>query len=883
MTRTLLRSIVIGTAACALGACGGFRITAGPVQPFSPAIRWGGRAVAVSVHPDQPAFMIAASESGGLFRSDTRGRTWVHVTDGPGRSVSVRDVEYVRARDRVRIIATTGIELHTASTGGIWISRNGGLSFNRPRDALPASGPRCPERTAAYGIGLDRSTDRIYVGTDCGYAFSDDGGDSWTHRVIDPSIPVDRARTQDRVLNIVADGNRVYALGKNGLYYSTNGGADWTAARRPMLRNLGFRDAPPRLAISPDSPDHAFLAIDTDSARLFVTTNDGRDWNSVRADPDGARQAIVLTTPHDYSRSSPAPARGYTLYWGNGPALFRAAISSLDPAAPSFAWQTVAIDHADIMDVAFDGRTGEPLLLASDGGVHLTGDGGASWRITGAGTGGFHALQVYGIAGQFQNRGGRYEHTDLYFGTHDNGLWYSIDGGTFWSEKGDPEGGGLGALRSVDDYSESWITGYRCATCFTFLTRSHFQDSRRWNDAGDGKLSQPMHLVGTRFIQFGTDTTRSPGRDSIPARREHYLYRSDRFDAAWGPTLQIDEPAYGTVKRSGTANPWLTYGVQTGWNADGSRTVKLRVVSGAGLPRGGPRLFDASIDLGSLGIRGYQFEWTPVFGVSPVNPNFIIAPDIVDGTVKVSIDGGLTWTEDAALRDVLTDSGRFELYARWNDGEAGGLLVNEISFLPENPNHILVGTRFSGIAHSGDGGLTWRRIPGSERIPHITGFFWDYPNGRVIVSSFGRGLWVLHFGRDEFDRIPDRTREVPPPDPTRETLRWRPRVTAVSVDGETAMNGMTLVRTGSDLVISGAGFAFSPDQRSIVRFRIDGAIVGEAFPDRDGRFRIRLPVRLTPGSWDVEIVQETAAGTLRDGVSFAVAAWGRRDGGTDRP
>ena len=52
------------------------------------------------------------------------------------------------------------------------------------------------------------------------------------------------------------------------------------------------------------------------------------------------------------------------------------------------------LDHLDPADIAFTLGHTEPLMLATDGGVHLTKDQGKQWTLTGSNVGGFVALQV---------------------------------------------------------------------------------------------------------------------------------------------------------------------------------------------------------------------------------------------------------------------------------------------------------------------------------------------------------------------------------------------------------------------------------------------------------------------------------------------------------
>lgn len=75
------------------------------IHPHQPGIQWGGRTVALDVHPDTPSGekALAASESGGLFRTSDGGDSWTHV-DGryPHR---LADVAYAPS-DPDTIIAT---------------------------------------------------------------------------------------------------------------------------------------------------------------------------------------------------------------------------------------------------------------------------------------------------------------------------------------------------------------------------------------------------------------------------------------------------------------------------------------------------------------------------------------------------------------------------------------------------------------------------------------------------------------------------------------------------------------------------------------------------------------------------------------------------------
>src|SRR6185436_6525547 len=89
----------------------------------------------------------------------------------------------------------------------------------------------------------------------------------------------------------------------------------------------------------------------------------------------------------------------FDIYFGDSIDLYRKTVSNSSPAT-SGSWKTLSLDHSDPSDIAFDTEQRMPILLASDGGVHVTTDKGASWKLAGGGYGGFTALQITEVTGQ---------------------------------------------------------------------------------------------------------------------------------------------------------------------------------------------------------------------------------------------------------------------------------------------------------------------------------------------------------------------------------------------------------------------------------------------------------------------------------------------------
>jgi hypothetical protein len=131
-----------------------------------------------------------------------------------------------------------------------------------------------------------------------------------------------------------------------------------------------------------------------------------------------------------------------------------------------------------------------------------------------------------------------------------------------------------------------------------------------------------------------------------------------------------------------------------------------------------------------------MFDWHSVFAVDPANSRHLVAPDIRNGVIKETIDGGMTWTPMTALTDLVTDSGRYLLW----DGDEYHMQVTFLGFDPYRAGRLWVGTRDNGVFHhetSGD-----FAFDGTHAIKYVTAVT-TTPGPVSYISSYGRGLWKL--------------------------------------------------------------------------------------------------------------------------------------------
>jgi hypothetical protein len=83
-----------------------------------------------------------------------------------------------------------------------------------------------------------------------------------------------------------------------------------------------------------------------------------------------------------------------------------------------------------------------------------------------------------------------------------------------------------------------------------------------------------------------------------------------------------------------------------------------------------------------------------------------------------------------------------------------------IGFDTYTRTRIVVGTETGGLVVSTDGGASWSRLAGTERITEATSFFFDQPDS-ALVSTYGRALWRFYWPTTRRPSIIDAASFVP--------------------------------------------------------------------------------------------------------------------------
>ncbi|MEA2325550.1 MAG: hypothetical protein QOE68_509, partial [Thermoanaerobaculia bacterium] len=641
----------------------------------------------------------------------------------------------IASLDPNTIIATAKDDFATVSGGGIWRSTDGGATWNRPLGWPPAG---CNGRPGASGISHMPLTRTFHVATDCGLAVSTDNGGSFTTKPLDPSNKMLFAvLVVNRTTGVAADNRRTWFL-NNGQWTPSLGGPD-----------NGGTFTPHAFASPSWAAPNIFYHAGRDR-RLWVSTTSGGAWRPMLTHCDalpagcGNREPFVRV-----GRGLDGDFTHLDVYYGDGFSIFRQAVTTLIPGGNLVDWrEATTMDHRDPADIAFTPGFEEPLMLATDGGVHLTPDKGKRWKLTGSNAGGFVALQVGEITGR--QVGGSTPHLDLYYATQDNDIKGSSDGGTTWNGSLCCEGAFLQADRANAAMVDGRVTGRRCDGCNLFDVQPHLGqgDPGLFHNAPNGNVNNqhakaPFQIVGPNYLQ----------PVSAPPNAEYWL--TGNRGSSWSLAFTVPGTHLGNILfAGGLANP-VTYVALD--NGTGAKLMRASGVSGSISVRPAD-----SMGIAKIGILATAQARYAVVGVDPRAPDHLLAHDLFTGT-KASRDGGLSWFPLPALDSVVSDAGRFPPSMNWRP------FVTTIAWDPANSCHILVGTMQNGVIRSADGGRTWAQVGGSKRATIVTSFFFP-PTGPIWMSTYGRGLWKVNVdrsptssGRCEFPKPRDGVVQPSPP------------------------------------------------------------------------------------------------------------------------
>jgi photosystem II stability/assembly factor-like uncharacterized protein len=434
---------------------------------------FAGRTISLALHPSNPNVVYAGSASGGLWRLTVTGDgeedySWERI--GTGFPVlGVGSIAIDPRNSRILYIGTGEVYGYQGQDGdlfgsfwmrirgnyglGILKSYDGGESWQKSLDWTKQ------QQRGVLSLAINPAhPDIVFAGTTEGIYRSKDAGETWScvHSVVmavDVKIdPVSPSIVYASCGNLATDGH--------GIYRSKDGGDSWTKLSTGLPESWTGKAKLDIYALTP-STIYADIANQRERIGLFMSEDSGDTWellstlegldfypgqgyysHFVRVNPINNQKIFIAKVGYLYSEDG---GRSFTM---PTPDIYDF-IS--DPTAA----------HGDIHAYVNFPRDPDSFYMAGDGGVHITKDGGRTFRGLNRG---YVNTQFY--------PGFSSSKTDPNFaigGMQDNGTAHYTGSSEwrYWVTRGD---GSYSAIDPTDNdivyQSSQWLTIYRSTNRF---------------------------------------------------------------------------------------------------------------------------------------------------------------------------------------------------------------------------------------------------------------------------------------------------------------------------------------------------------------------------------------------------------------------------------
>ncbi len=697
------------------------------VRLLGPA--WGGRASAAVGVPGDPRVYYVAAASGGVWKSSDGGQTFASIFDDQPIS-SIGSIAVAPSDPNVIYVGAgeANIRGNVAAGNGIYRSTDAGKTWTHVWSMEGQIG----------SLAIDPQNADVAYAAVLGHAFGPnpergvyrtrDGGKTWQQVLkkdadtgassvaVDPHNPrvvfAGLWQVRRRPWELVSGGPG------SGLYVSRDGGDTWK-----QLEGHGLPDGlwgKVGVAVAPSDGQRVYALIENADGGLFRSDDGGETWSRANADHRLRQRAWYYTT------LTVNPINAEEVWFPQVPLLKTIDGGRTIDFAKDF-------HHGDMHFAWLDPADPKRIIVANDGGVDLSLDGGQTWWAPPLPIGQFYHVSVdasvpFKVAGALQDIGtAQGPSNSLLEAGIRNADWYGVGGG-----------------------EAGWVVSDPADNHIVFAGEYGGYVSRHDNRTGESRHVgvYPNNASGHggedllyRF-QWTAPIATSPHDPRVLYHGANVLFRSPDEGTTWSaisPDLTRDDKS--KQKRSGGPITGDNTGVE----------IYCTIFTIAESPKEKGQIW-AGTDDGQVQVtRDGGVTWKNVTAGLKGLPEWatiaMIEPSHFDaGTAYVAADAHRLDDQRAYLWRT-TDFGA--TWARIDvkiDGKLeDGVYLRTVREDPTDKNALWLGTE-KGVRYSTDGGATWRKLQAG--MPTVAVSDLVLKDQSLVMSTMGRSMWILD------DRMP---------------------------------------------------------------------------------------------------------------------------------
>lgn len=685
---------------------------------------WGGRTRAFVIHPTDPNVMLAGGITGGVWRSENRGASWLPLTD-TFSNIAINVLE-IDPSNPLIVYAGTGEAYYRFwprhRGNGIMKSTDGGINWafleaTTTNDAFDWVG----DIEVSH-----RDPSRVYAANGTGVWVSTDGGASWG---AGPVLAAGgEVGCQELAIRSDRDPDVVFAScghdqSPDGAYRSTDAGVNWERVLPSGGESIGVVS----LAIAPSDQNLIYASVSDRSGNalgLFASTGEGASgtWE-LRSSPasgapnwSGYCRFPKLEGQGGYVTSLGVDPVDPNRLWIGGIDLFRSEDGGRSMRLASD-WNLDPVDgtpyvhadqHAVVFDPGYDGTSNKTVYFAHDGGLSRTEDDRATIEGGCRTLGGIQYDSVnngYGIA-QFVGGSVSSDGRIVIGGTQDNGTFrLDVDGPSDWVSIWGGDGG-----HSAMEPAGEWLVVSTYYGAFYRLTgEARTQRCSADADCADiGFLGDPK-VDGDELDSMEFYPPLEQGPNDVLWAAGRRIWRSTDVGANWVNVGSVGADIATTI----------------GLSVSDPNTAYVGTYSGPVY-----RSSDATAAAPT---------WSRIDAAFPATYISSIAVDPADpSTVFVAFK---TFEGQQLWRSV--GGGPFEPV----DGGLPETPVNAVAVNPRNSAMVYAGTDV-GVFESLDGGITWRVANENLATTIVSRLVFRTGTSELYAFTFGRGAYRVDVGDD---------------------------------------------------------------------------------------------------------------------------------------